>query len=301
MDQLLLAAQPDSSFSAALVTILAIAACAAVWTGIFVRKFQGLPVLPYEPRRQVPWNGLDVLVVFLTYMIVMGLVTPASKPAAKAALSERGHSLEPLLALGNPLWMILLAVLMAVIVAPLVEEFLFRVVLQGWLESVETFWRRRARHLRVLMRGSAAVVLSSLLFASVHFRPGREPAPVEETATNTALFAAGSLLSMILIVCFLRMRGATWADLGIVPRKWLADVKLGLLAFLAVTPPVMLLFGFCKSVFPKNLTPDPVPLFFLALALGVLCYRNRRIAPAIVLHAAINSVSVLIALMNALK
>ena len=35
----------------------------------------------------------------------------------------------------------LLAVFCAVLVAPLVEEFFFRVMLQGWLESVQWSWR----------------------------------------------------------------------------------------------------------------------------------------------------------------
>jgi len=108
-------------------------------------------------------------------------------------------------------------------------------------------------------------------------------------------------LAVIVAVCFLRMRGVTWADLGVVPRKLLADVKLGLLASAATIPPVLLLFLLCQSVFPKSVTPDPVPLFFLALALGVLCYRTRRIAPAIVLHAAFNTVGVLNGLLDAPK
>ncbi len=321
MDQLLLAAQPDSSPWETLVIILALAACAAVWTGVFVRKSHGLPVLPYEPRRQVPWNGLDVLVVFvLAYLIIpvlvmfvcvhlCGVELPVAEPApefaaetgAEVAQPEEVHPLQPLLASGNPIWMIVLAVLIAVVVAPVSEEFLYRVVLQGWLESAETRWRRRTRRARALMRGSIAVGLSSLVFACLHFRTAEKPVSVEQTAVKMVILAAVSVSAMVVVVCFLRMRGATWTDLGIVPRKLLTDVKLGLLALLAVTPPLLLLFGFCQSVFPENVTPDPVPLFFLALALGVLCYRTRRIAPAIVLHAAFNSVGVLNALLNAPK
>jgi membrane protease YdiL (CAAX protease family) len=151
------------------------------------------------------------------------------------------------------------------------------------------------------MRGSVAVGVSSLVFACLHFRQVEEPVPVEQTAVKMAILTVASVLSIVVAVYLLRMRGATWADLGVVPRKLLTDVKLGLLAFLAVTPPLLLLFAFCKSVFPTNVTPDPVPLFFLAVALGVLCYRTRRIAPAIVLHAAFNGVGVLSGLLNAPK
>ncbi len=155
--------------------------------------------------------------------------------------------------------------------------------------------------MRVLTRGSIAVGLTSLIFAYLHFRPMGKSVPVEQAATNMAMFAIVSVSAVIVAIWFLRMRGATWADLGMVPRKLLTDVKLGLLAALAMIPPVLLLFKFCKDVFPENVTPDPVPLFFLALALGILCYRTRRIGPAIVLHAAFNGVNVLNGLLETPK
>lgn len=48
---------------------------------------------------------------------------------------------------------------MAIVGAPFAEEFLFRVVLQGWLERHMHAWQ--------------AIVLSSLAFAAMHFAPGR--------------------------------------------------------------------------------------------------------------------------------
>jgi membrane protease YdiL (CAAX protease family) len=49
--------------------------------------------------------------------------------------------------------------LAAVVLAPMAEELLFRVILQGWLET------------RLTPR--AAILFVSLLFASVHYQPGR--------------------------------------------------------------------------------------------------------------------------------
>ena len=70
-------------------------------------------------------------------------------------------------------WAVLLCVAAAVVVAPVVEEFLFRLLLQGWLEALE---RRLAEADADAAAAPAAgfgpVLLSSLLFAAMHFRVG---------------------------------------------------------------------------------------------------------------------------------
>ncbi len=53
----------------------------------------------------------------------------------------------------------------AVLVAPVVEEFFFRVVLQGWLERRERSAWRGARMLSWMPAGVLPIVISSLLFA----------------------------------------------------------------------------------------------------------------------------------------
>ena len=51
--------------------------------------------------------------------------------------------------------------------------------------------------------------------------------------------AIAGLAVIALAVFWLKFAArATWADLGIVPAKFSSDVRLGLLAFLAVTVPV---------------------------------------------------------------
>lgn len=65
--------------------------------------------------------------------------------------------------------------LLAVLVAPLVEELLFRVVLQGWLEARETRWRRRVPALAWLPRGALPIFLSATPFALLHSSSGPDP------------------------------------------------------------------------------------------------------------------------------
>lgn len=102
-----------------------------------------------------------------------------------------------------------MATLVTVVAAPLVEEIVFRLALQGWLEARERRWRRRYNLWRGLPRGLPPILISSFVFAAVHFSAG----------------------------------------------------------------------------------PAPVALFFLALVLGYLYQRTHRILPSIVTHAAFNATS----------
>ena len=69
-----------------------------------------------------------------------------------------------------------MATLVAVVAAPIVEELVFRLVLQGWLESCEPRWRHRVSVLRSWPRGRLSILISSAIFALVHIGDG--PAPV---------------------------------------------------------------------------------------------------------------------------
>ena len=77
---------------------------------------------------------------------------------------------------------------------------------------------------------------------------GRELSPTAATTDTSvasamvAVTAAAGLLGAAISIAWLRMtRGATWADLGLARETDSQDVRLGLLAFLAVAPPVYLL------------------------------------------------------------
>ena len=51
----------------ALAALLAVSACAAVWTLVAVRWSQRRPIIPYQPRRSVPWGGWDLLFIVVFY------------------------------------------------------------------------------------------------------------------------------------------------------------------------------------------------------------------------------------------
>ena len=108
----------------------------------------------------------------------------------------------------SPMFFIICSV-MAIFVAPVVEEFLFRVIIQGWLENVATYWkagrptREKTNYPQVVLGGSLPImsnvdsgeptgsesefplqpswwpiVASSLLFALAHLGNSSDPIPL---------------------------------------------------------------------------------------------------------------------------
>jgi membrane protease YdiL (CAAX protease family) len=292
-----------------LLILPAIAACVAVWTWAGVRWFHRRPVLPFEPRRPVPWHGIDVLTMAMAYYVIpqlfmaaatagLDLPTTAGQPLTEDASVDKSHVVQRVLSEEGPTaWPIVLGVMMAIVVAPITEELVFRLLLQGWLESVERRMRRQMPWLRRIVRGLLPVAMVAVLFAVVHLRPTGPRRDLFTIVAQLQLVAVTSLTIVALLVCWLKYAaGATLADFGIVPSKLAGDVRLGLLAFLAVTPPIYAIFFAANRLLPEDSVADPIPMLFFGLVLGVLYFRTHRIVPSIVTHAAFNAVGVLWAL-----
>lgn len=278
------------------LTVLAIAAS---------RLNRGLPVLPYARRRPVPWGAFHVGVIAAAFVVLIALsqwvavrwfelfIPSPDVPASQDAAPP--HHLVILLKESHTLPTFLLCFLSAVIVAPIVEEFLFRLVLQGWLEAVERRLRRRIAFLRQWVPGAVPVVLVATLFAGIHYRAPSLPVDVR---TIVGLIIA-NLAAYVAVLTFgfglLRWdAGARADDLGIVRGKWLDDLRLGVLTFVAFAAVIYLLKLSLSVPFGENVA-DPLALFPFALALGVLYYRTHRLTPCIVLHMSLNFTSLIMA------
>lgn len=287
--------------------LAALMASIFLWIYIGQRLANGLPVVPYWHRRPVPWGGLDVFVIFLSYfllgtlaaqIVVMFLGPDLVQPIQPTdpAKAQNLHLIARLMMSGN-IWMLALAGVLGVVVAPIVEEFLFRVVLQGWLEKAE---RRRRRTFpllrRITPRAVLPIVFTSLFFASLHIRTGTSEPHMEFLIAILLGHIVVSLSVMVLAIWWLKWRtGATAIDLGWAPSELFSDIRLGLLTFLAMAVPLYSFMILLNVLLPEEVSGDPIALFFFALALGMLCYRTHRIAPSIATHAALNFTSLSIA------
>ncbi len=155
--------------------------------------------------------------------------------------------------------LLLLASVVAVVVAPLAEEILFRLLLQGWLEKWEDLWLgwRRLAHTNEL---TGDVVLEPIL------QPPNDAALLPVTIDET-----GPL---------------TEPTPEIPPTSGIASLPFGWMPILFSS----LLFAIAHY----GHGPDPVALFVLALILGYVYQRTHRIVPTIVAHALFNAFAMVI-------
>ncbi len=304
----LAAAEVEVSQLAVVATILALLyGGLSVWGVVFRRLARGESVLPLEPRRPVPWGGLAVVLVVVTFLasaIVLDRVSrnllghgiqrsAAAIEVAGAEPREQGNEHPLVIAVGESrnLAALAAALFVGVIVAPVSEEFFFRLLVQGWLEKLDWKWRR------VLWPGSrvfglAPVLISSLVFAALHVRGSQSPRDSSDLLWGMTLEAVARIVTIGMAVWVLsRGLGATAADLGWSRDKLPSDVRLGLLSFLAVVVPIYGLQSPALAVAARGRSPDPFALFPFAIVLGTLYFFTHRIVPAIVLHAALNGTS----------
>ncbi|MBN2024101.1 MAG: CPBP family intramembrane metalloprotease [Pirellulales bacterium] len=301
----------DPSFllphAVAVLLWLGLWACLAFWTVVFVRRRRGEPVLPLARRRQVPWRAIDLAVVIGFHVACFAAafalkswtygpeaVEPPRAQDTKNLTTQ--HEILQMLAQGN-VGLIVLGVLSAVVVAPVVEEVLFRLLLQGWLEAVDRRLRREIprRAARRIRWGFVPVTLVAALFALIHFRVEKEPIRPEHLVFDAATMVIVPTVVAALAVAWVgAVRGATLRDLGIVREKLAADVGLGLAAFAGIAAPLYLGQMALLHLVPEYVSVDPITLFPFALVLGILYCRTHRIVPSIVLHVALNGSSLLL-------
>jgi membrane protease YdiL (CAAX protease family) len=277
----------------------------AVWSAAIGRWARTGAMLPWTPRRPVPWGGVHLAMIVLVYF-GLGNIVPwlfvalfgSSDKQGMLGVPEREAAETPLLILlkhSPALGTLVLCLVVAVIAAPVVEEFVFRLVLQGWLEARESRLRGSLPPRCWFPAGICSLLLAAVPFAALHYR-----SPVTDAGpTWIALAMTGKAVADLLTLGFgwwlLRAdAGATAEDFGLSRAKFFADLRLGFLAFLACAFLVYGLKFALSHVCPENVA-DPLAVFVFALFLGALYWRTHRIVPSIALHMSLNFTSLMVA------
>lgn len=216
-----------------------------------------LGIVPQLPQDLAVGGGGFLAALVPVYALQIALVY-------LVAGDRQTHPLIETLVASRRVDVLLTAVFAAVIVAPIVEEFFFRVVLQGWLEK------------RLARQGSpASADPEPMLAESVAPNPdeAHEQRAPSELATPWDAFRSPE------------------ADLGSRPASadpppqdfcgWRGFLPIGISSFL---------FAAAHA----GTWPDPVPLFVLALVLGYVYRQTHRLWPGVVLHMLFNGLSLVV-------
>ena len=144
-----------------------------------------------------------------------------------------------------------------IVVAPVTEELVFRVVAQG---ACERFASEKFGATTGLVPALAAIVPPALIFALLHFAPAEDPnapASAQKLVESSIANVSGNLLSLCLILAILRFvcRGdkAKSPDEDVPPTRdgsplarFALEFYRGAVLFLFAAPIIFLLNRFCK-------------------------------------------------------
>ena len=180
---------------------------------------------------------------------------------------ESGHPLVKMMISDAPDWSVMvLASVAAVIVAPICEEIIFRLLLQGWLEK----WEDQ----RLGWRGEEVAAENEHETTDVGHVDGEgaDVVTTNDVSPDMVIIAAESPRENI--------------TLATPPSHGSAALPYGSVPIIASS----VLFGIAHFGYG----PEPIPLFFLALVLGYVYQRTHRIVPCIVAHAVFNSFTMIL-------
>jgi membrane protease YdiL (CAAX protease family) len=165
--------------------------------------------------------------------------------------------------------LLVMAVFAAVVVAPLVEEFLFRVLLQGWLEKI--------------IAPRAEPVEAELIAPAMS---EYETQAIEPQAWDDPLVAQP--YAPPAIESPLDAYASPQVELG--PRIEDESLQSGEVGFLRMWLPIAISAVLFASAHAGT-WPDPVPLFMLALVLGYVYRQTHRLWPSVILHMIFNGLA----------
>jgi membrane protease YdiL (CAAX protease family) len=220
--------------------------------------------------------GLDLKFAWLDLRLGSEAFAAASVPiflvqAALVYFWESKHPLISMLEEDASGWIVGLIIISAAIAAPVVEEFLFRLTLQGALETAQ---------LQLLseepLRTGISVETSGEAPDALETPSGARDQAVDATVERPGLVEARNAP----LFAFWRS-GPAGPLVRVLPRYMVWGLPWGVWP-ITITATLFALLHAGHG-------PDPIPLLLLALVLGYLYRQTHRLAPCIVMHALLNS------------
>ncbi len=179
--------------------------------------------------------------------------------------------------------------LYAAILAPILEEFLFRLVLQGWFDAREREFFPRWRQ-----NGLLSMILVAILFSLIHYHAAGD-FPEESTQKLQFIVSTISATLTILLGFFIlhKKLSLTWQEVGLDFSHWQEDLRLGILGFFAGAFPTYVIQKILTEPLKPYCSADFIALLPIAFVFGFLYWRTRRLLPSIVTHCCYNSYSLI--------
>ena len=312
-----------------LIAAAAIVGSIVIWAGVIARTTRGQEIIPLEPRRPVPWALLDLLLIFMAYLLFNGLAGLMLREVWNIRLPDDIRDMEAEHI--APLQLGYMAVALATLVFGVA---LTRLRVGATTSDFGLSLRRIHYDFALGLAGFIALaapvyILQAIL---VYFFPIQHPLidlvqaqPDAETFLVVGLSV--SLIAPLSEEFFLRVMFQGWLErvvAAVAPgsfgsyshraaeenaepesaageppptdNPYAASQSTRLQAddrvdFRAARAIPIILSALVFALLHVGQGPAPIPLFLLALGLGYLYQRTHRLWPSVVLHFLLNTSS----------
>ena len=256
----------------------------------------------------VPWRGVDVLLflaLFFATLLFCGFVGGVAASIASrhqpqeqtVAVEEQtegkhhGHLVLQLVKQSKESVIVLVFVFLSVVVvASLVEELVFRLFLQGWLEA-----KLSQFDIPHAAASGIAIVAVSLFFAALH-GGNQEGVDVNVSFFTVATSAiVGPLVFALGIYYLMEMRNMKLTHCLFGTKRFSRRHLLMIAGCSLLALPLVYGIAYTVDGWYPDTNTDPIPLFFFSLVLGVLYSVTRNLSYCILLHACLNATTLTIA------
>lgn len=259
-------------------------------------------MFPDSKNVSVPWKCVDVLLfffLFLSAQLLSGTMVVAYHakffpqehlpPPQNVAIEE--HALDhPIISMirsaEHSLPAIVVAFLVVVVAAPITEEFLFRMLFQGWLEA-------KCRSSII------AITTVSFCFALMHggnsYLDGRLLFYLFIALITVYLLVFLSGIIYLAKVRKVQMIPAIFGTNRFTRRRFFMGVIYCFFALLFI----FWLNIVTQDAFRKT-NVAPIPIFVFSLVLGILYSKTHNLSYCILLHACLNMISLTCVVLNVL-